>query len=87
MRPTSCLRSLRRVSLRFMPRQPIQENGLVRPTAQPMLRSSGVTEASVSWPMMMKPFSARRTCMVSVPYGVRPYFSPCSTSFSSTPMA
>src|SRR6185312_15535804 len=30
-------------------------------------RSIGVTEPSVSWPMMMKPFSARSTCIASVP--------------------
>ena len=30
-------------------------------------RSAGVTEPSVSWPTTMKPFSARRTCIVSVP--------------------
>ena len=41
-------------------------------TIQPIPRSSGVTVPSVSWPTITKPFSARSTCMLSVPYGVMP---------------
>ncbi len=33
---------------------------------------------------MMKPFSARSTCIVSVPYGVMPNFSPAAISASHT---
>ena len=53
-------------------------------TTQDMPASCGVTVPSVSWPTMMKPFSARRTCMVSVPYGVMPYGWPASSTCSQT---
>ena len=52
--------------------------------SSPCRDRSGVTEPSVSWPTMMKPFSARSTCIVSVPYGVMPNCSPASISASHT---
>ena len=39
-----------------------------------------MTVPSVSWPTMGKPFSARSTCMVSVPYGTAPSASTLSQS-------
>ena len=41
--------------------------GLAVPIAQPSPASSGVTVPSVSCPTMMYPFSARSTCIASVP--------------------
>ena len=47
-----------------------------------MPRSCGVTVPSVSWPMIGKPFSARSTCIASVPYGVMPNGSPAAITAS-----
>ena len=51
---------------------------------QSMPRSTGVMEPSVSCPTMMKPISARSTCIVSVPYGVMANFSPAAITASHT---
>jgi hypothetical protein len=56
----------RAVSERASERLPMK-SGFFFETIQSMPRSCGVTVPSVSWPTMMKPFSARSTCMVSVP--------------------
>ena len=77
-RPTSCLRSARTLSGRDIDRLPMKSLRLL--TIQSMPRSSGVTVPSVSWPAMMKPFSALSTCMVSVPNGVMPYLRPAFMS-------
>ena len=50
-RPTSCLRSVRAVSLRLRDLRP--RKSLVLDTMPPMPRSIGVIEPSVSWPTMM----------------------------------
>ena len=49
-------------------------------TIQPIPRSSGVTVPSVSWPTITNPFSARRTCIASVPYGVMPNGEPAAST-------
>ncbi len=51
-------------------------------TIHDMPRSCGVTVPSVSCPMIGKPFSARSTCIASVPYGVMPNGSPAAITAS-----
>ena len=51
-------------------------------TIHDMPRSCGVTVPSVSWPTITKPFSARSTCIDSVPYGVRPNDEPAASTAS-----
>ena len=58
------------------------KNGFFFETIQPILRSNGVTVPSVSWPTTMNPFSARRTCIASVPYGVMPNGTPAAITAS-----
>ena len=76
---TSCLRSSRNVSARTSERLPTKSpfDGF---TIHPIPRSSGVTVPSVSCPTITYPFSARRTCIASVPYGT----APAATTASQT---
>ncbi|SKZ95616.1 Uncharacterised protein [Mycobacteroides abscessus subsp. abscessus] len=64
-----CLRNGLRSEARENERFPMKSDFFFD-TTQLMPRSCGVTVPSVSWPMIGYPFSARNTCMVSVPYGV-----------------
>ena len=64
-RPTSRLR--RRETRPVAATSEPDEIGFDLATSRASPTSSGVTVPSVSWPTMMKPFSARSTCIASVP--------------------
>ena len=51
-------------------------------TRPPIPEVLGRRVPSVSWPMIGYPFSARRTCIASVPYGVIPSGSPAAITAS-----
>ena len=59
-------------------------NDFVFETIQSIPRSWGVTVPSVSWPTIAYPFSARSTCIASVPYGVMPWSAPAAMTASQS---